>query len=160
MRAGIDISRAFTVLILVVALLPSATFAQYVKTDLTSNQSGVAPNTSQHLVNAWGLVQLQFAPKMASPFWISDNGSGFSTLYDGTGALQGLVVTIPPAPGSPQGTLGTPTGIVGNLTPNFDLLAAIVAVLIPMESIGSTFGFQPTIVPSRVAKMKTDGPEV
>jgi hypothetical protein len=119
MRSAIKILRPASILILAIALLPSLTFAQYTRTDLTSNQTGVAPNTSQHLVNAWGLVQLKASPTMASPFWVSDNGSGFSTLYDGTGALQNLFVTIPPAPGSPGGTLGTPTGIVGNISPNF-----------------------------------------
>jgi uncharacterized protein (TIGR03118 family) len=158
MRAGINISRSFTVLILVVALLPSSTFAQYVKTDLTSNQSGVAPNTSQHLVNAWGLVQLQLAPNMASPFWISDNGSGFSTLYDGTGALQGLVVTIPPAPGSPQGTLGTPTGIVGNLTPNFEISGnhtsgSSVFIFATMD--GTIVGWNPNVDPIDSMGMST-----
>jgi uncharacterized protein (TIGR03118 family) len=119
MRWATKILRPATILTLVIALLPALTLAQYTRTDLTSNQTGVAPNTSQHLVNAWGLVQLKFSPTMASPFWISDNGTGFSTLYDGTGALQNLFVTIPPAPGSPGGTLGTPTGIVGNISPNF-----------------------------------------
>jgi uncharacterized protein (TIGR03118 family) len=99
----------------VLVLLPSTTaFAQYVQTDLVSNQPGVAPGTDQqHLVNAWGLVSL---PK--SPFWVSDNGTGFSTLYTGAGQQVLLLVTIPPAPGSPTGTLGVPTGIVGNTSPN------------------------------------------
>lgn len=96
-------------------LLPTAALAQYVRTDLTSNQPG-APNTSPHLVNGWGLVQLG-----TSPFWISDNGTGLSTLYNGAGQLfpspqNPLVVEIPPAPGSTPGTLGTPTGVVGNIT--------------------------------------------
>jgi uncharacterized protein (TIGR03118 family) len=106
-----------TVLAMAVFLLPSFSFAQYLRTDLTSNQPGVAPNTAPDLVNAWGLVQLQ-SGSGASPFWISDNGSGFSTLYAGTGAEIPLFVTIPPVPGSPGGTLGTPTGIVGNISTN------------------------------------------
>ena len=40
-------------------LLAPATFAQYVRTDLVSNQNGVGTNTpDQHLVNAWGLTAL------------------------------------------------------------------------------------------------------
>jgi uncharacterized protein (TIGR03118 family) len=110
MELAMKILKRVTVLVFVISLFPSLTFAQYTRTDLTSNQAGVAPNTSADLVNAWGLVQLG-----PSPFWVSDNGTGFSTLYDGLGVLQAApIVMIPPAPSSPAGTLGTPTGIVGN----------------------------------------------
>ena len=88
-------------------------FAQYKRTDLVSNQAGVAPTQDAHLVNGWGLVALP-----ASPFWVSDNGTGFSTLYTGAGAQIPLFVSIPAAPSSPAGTLGTPTGVVGNISPN------------------------------------------
>jgi uncharacterized protein (TIGR03118 family) len=86
-------------------LLPSATQAQYVRTDLTSNQQNVAPNVNPKLVNAWGLVQLG-----TSPVWLSDNGTGFSTLYTGTGKQLGLIVVVPDL----GGAQGTPTGVVGN----------------------------------------------
>ena len=97
----------------VTALMVSTASAQYKRTDLVSNQPGVAPTTEQRLVNAWGLVALP-----TSPFWVSDNGTGFSTLYTGTGQQIPLFVTIPPAPASPAGTLGTPTGVVGNISTN------------------------------------------
>src|ERR1700756_2120389 len=99
---------------LITWLFPAVAFPQYVRTDLTSDQLGFAANTSLHLVNGWGLVQLG-----TSPFWISDNGTGLSTLYNGLGQLfptppqNPLVVEIPPAPGSTQ---GSPTGVVGNIT--------------------------------------------
>ena len=112
MKLAMRILKPIMVLAFVAPLLPSLAFAQYVRTDLVSNQPGVAPNTDAHLVNAWGLVQ-----RATSPFWVSDNGTGFSTLYTGTGLPIALVVSIPPAPGSPAGTLGTPTGIVGNISP-------------------------------------------
>jgi uncharacterized protein (TIGR03118 family) len=89
-----------------------------VRTDLVSNQPGVAPVTDANLVNAWGLVALP-----TSPWWISDNGTGDSSLYTALGqpvvASGGTTnfVTVPPAPFSPAGTLGTPTGIVGNISP-------------------------------------------
>jgi uncharacterized protein (TIGR03118 family) len=95
------------------ALLTITASAQYKRTDLASNQPGVAPTTDQHLVNGWGLTALP-----ASPFWVSDNGTGFSTLYTGTGQQVPLFVTVPPAPASPAGTLGTPTGTVGNISTN------------------------------------------
>jgi len=91
------------------ALLPTFTFAQYIRTDLVTN-SGVAGTTQDaRLINGWGLVSTA-----TSPFWISDNGTGLSTLYainntNGLAAVpQGLVVTIPAA----NGGQGSPTGIV------------------------------------------------
>lgn len=84
-------------------LLPVLTFAQYTRTDLVSD------DTDSDLVNGWGLTR-----SGGSPFWVSDNGTGKSTLYNGVGNKIGLVVTIPPAPnGAAQ---GTPTGTVFNIT--------------------------------------------
>ena len=101
---------AFAILFLVSSVTPI--FAQYVRTDLASNQPGVAPSTDQqHLINSWGLTALP-----ATPFWLSDNGSGFSTLYTGAGLQIPLFVTIPASASSPAGTPGTPTGIVGNIS--------------------------------------------
>ena len=40
----------------IIALLITAASAQYNRTDLVSNQPGVAPTTDPNLVNAWGLV--------------------------------------------------------------------------------------------------------
>lgn len=97
-----------------IASLAPASFAQYVRTDLASNVPGAAPSTDQqHLINSWGLTALP-----ASPFWLSDNGSGFSTLYTGAGQQIPLFVSIPASPSSPSGSLGTPTGTVGNISPN------------------------------------------
>jgi len=59
------------------------------------------------LVNPWGL-----SSSAGSPLWVSDNGTGVSTLYSGTGVKQGLVVTIPVPAG--QTTPATPTGTVFN----------------------------------------------
>jgi len=87
--------------------------AQYKRTDLVSNQAGVAPTIDPRLVNGWGLVALP-----TSPYWVSDNGTGFSTLYTASGQQVQLFVTVPAAPAQPAGTLGTPTGIVGNISTN------------------------------------------
>jgi hypothetical protein len=115
-RFGRGIARAasLVLVLLFVSSFLTPVFAQYKRTDLVSNQPGVAPTTDeQHLVNAWGLTAL---PR--SPFWVSDNGTGFSTLYSGAGRQIPLFVTIAPAPSSPPGTLGTATGTVGNISPN------------------------------------------
>jgi len=90
---------------------PSAARAQYQVTNLVSNQEGTAPVTDPLLVNAWGLVH---GP--GSPYWISDNTSGWSTLYTGTGTKVPLNVLIPTAG---EDGPGTPTGIVFNASPEF-----------------------------------------
>ena len=94
--------------VLPMACLTSGTsFAanSYTVTKLVADQPGVALNTDPNLVNPWGLVA-----GSSSPWWVANNGTGTSTLYDGLGSLIPLVVTIPPAPG--VSTKGTPTGTV------------------------------------------------
>src|SRR5579859_25622 len=107
---GVALGLAFAT----IASWAPASVAQYVRTDLASNVQGAAPSTDQqHLINSWGLTALA-----ATPFWLSDNGSGFSTLYTGAGQQIPLFVSIPPSPNSGSGSLGTPTGTVGNISPN------------------------------------------
>ena len=95
---------------LALMVFSSVALAQYQLRNLVSNQIGQARHDDPLLVNAWGLT---YAP--GSPFWISDNGSGWSTLYDGSGVKQSLEVEIPSASGA--GT-GSPTGIVFNGSPD------------------------------------------
>jgi hypothetical protein len=63
-------------------------------------------------VNPWGLVA-----SATSPFWVSANGTGLSTVYNSTGAVQAIVVAIPPGAGEPSPS--HPTGIIFNSTTNF-----------------------------------------
>src|SRR5258708_2695979 len=103
------------------ALILSATcFAQhYTQTNLVSNVAGVAPVTDPQLINPWGLSR-----GSGSPWWVSDQATGFSTLYNGAGAKQGLVVTIPPAdPANKNTPTGTPTGTIFNGSQTDFLLA-------------------------------------
>ncbi len=62
-------------------------------------------NVDAHLVDAWGVA---FNPNGFA--WVTNKGTSTSTLYDGNGAAQSLVVSIPP------GSAGSamPTGIVFN----------------------------------------------
>jgi uncharacterized protein (TIGR03118 family) len=99
-------------LVILVGLIPSPASAQYAVTNLVSNQAGKAKHQDKALVNAWGM---SFFP--GNPFWVSDEGTGLSTLYDSKGVKQGLVVTIP-ASGSGQ---GSPTGQVANGTSDFKI---------------------------------------
>src|SRR5262245_23062592 len=88
----------------------------YVQTNLVSDLPGVAIHTDPNLVNPWGI-----AWGGGSPFSVANNGSGVSTSYDTSGAIQPPVITIPPAAGSKSP--GTPTGIVFNSTSNFEITA-------------------------------------
>jgi len=86
----------------------------YVQTNLVSDLPNIAKFQDPNLVNSWGLVH-----SPTSPWWVADNGTGVSTLYNGNGTpvnplppgTPPLVVSIP-APGGGPG--GTPTGIVFN----------------------------------------------
>ena len=98
--------RTATLSLVVLALFTLPALAQKVNiTYLTSDINAVGAFHDANLVNPWGM---SISP--SGPWWISDNGTGLSTLYTGTGAPQGLVVTIPSATG---GT-GSPTGTVYN----------------------------------------------
>ncbi len=74
--------------------------------NLVADLPGVADHQDPNLVNPWGNA---FG---AGPFWLGNNGSGTSTLYDGTGAITPLVVDIPSAGGAVAG--GPVTGVVLN----------------------------------------------
>jgi uncharacterized protein (TIGR03118 family) len=114
----------------------------YVVTPLVSNLAGAAPKVDGVLQNAWGIA---FSPA-ASPFWVNDNATGCSTLYDGQGTKVPLQVSIP-LPGNvipasachpvnpknpPNPAPAAPTGIVWNPSPAF---------LVPGTTIQAAFIF-------------------
>src|SRR5262245_45335953 len=73
--------------------------------NLVSDVPGAAEHLDPNLVNGWGVA--------FNPFgfvWVADGGTGVSTLYDGNGNPQSLVVSIP---------RGKPTGIVFNGSRDF-----------------------------------------
>jgi uncharacterized protein (TIGR03118 family) len=90
----------------IVLFLPWSSVAAtlYQQDNLVSDIPGLAAFTDLYLVNPWGI-----ASSSTSPFWISDNHRGVSTLYNGAGQPfpvgSPLVVTIPG---------GSPTGVVFN----------------------------------------------
>jgi uncharacterized protein (TIGR03118 family) len=93
-------------------LVSSSALAQYQPVYLVSDLAGKAKHTDPLLKNPWGLA---YGPSAA--FWVSDEASGWSTLYDGKGNPQSLQVIVPPAGGG-SGS-GTPTGIVYNSSQEF-----------------------------------------
>jgi uncharacterized protein (TIGR03118 family) len=107
--------RILSVICLVLALMftSSAAMAQYTITNLVSNVPGKAQHVDSLLVNGWGLAR-----SATGPFWVSDEGTGWSTLYTGRGVKEGLEVVVPSENG--KGT-GSPTGIVVNESSEFDV---------------------------------------
>jgi uncharacterized protein (TIGR03118 family) len=100
---------------LVLLMVSAPAQAQYQLTNLVSNQvDSHAPTIDPLLANPWGLAR-----SAGSPWWLSDNDTGWSTLYTAAGTQEALKVVIPTAGNGPveaTGTNGpgTPTGIVAN----------------------------------------------
>jgi uncharacterized protein (TIGR03118 family) len=93
----------------------------FIETDLVANKSPLTDSngishTPAHvdpnLLNAWGLTA-----SSTSPFWVSDNNAGVSTLYNAAGVARSLVVSIPAPtiPATPLNNKGAPTGVVFNI---------------------------------------------
>ena len=126
---------------LLLSLLAGNALAQhYTETDLTANRSGIsaAPNIDPNLVNPWGLSR-----SSGSPWWVSDNGAGLSTLYDLAGVPQSLVVTIPP----PKGQNGTaaPTGTIYNYTTSFEAAPGDPSIFLFVTEDGTISGWNPNV---------------
>jgi uncharacterized protein (TIGR03118 family) len=114
----------------------------YKQTNLVSNQASLAPTNppDPDLVNSWGLTR-----SSTSPWWVADNGTGLSTLYNGTGVKQSLVVTIPPNASTPSAT-GTPTGVVFNGDANaFQVATGKQAIFIFVTEDGTISGWNPGV---------------
>ena len=82
----------------------------YAITPLDSDGAVVARFNDPNLKNPWGVA--------FNPFgfvWVANNHTATSTLYDGNGTPQTLVVAVPGAGGAP----GSPTGIVYNGSGSF-----------------------------------------
>jgi uncharacterized protein (TIGR03118 family) len=86
-------------------LVPSLPIT-YQQHNLVSDLPGLADRVDPNLVNPWGI-----ASGPATPFWIANNHTSNSGVYDGNGAPTRAAVAI----------LGAPTGIVFNPTTDFVL---------------------------------------
>src|SRR5437762_5637374 len=84
----------------------------YTVHNLVSDGFVPADHVDPDLVNAWGI-----AASPTSPMWVADNGTGVATIYDGSGAKQSLVVTIPPPSGGTPPS--KPTGMVASTGSDF-----------------------------------------
>src|SRR5438094_5885217 len=86
----------------------------YSWTNFQSDIPGVAQHVDPNLVNPWGM-----AASAGGTIWVSDNGTGVSTLYHQDGTAVSLIVEIPRAARN-RGT-ANPTGVVFNDTQSFQV---------------------------------------
>jgi uncharacterized protein (TIGR03118 family) len=123
-------------------LLSSAVFAQhYTQVNLDSNVSGAAEARDPQLINAWGLAR-----SSGSAWWVSDEGAGVATLYNGPGQKQSLVVTIPKSnPNDPTFPTGTPTGVISNTSPSDFLISGKQAAFIFATLDGTLAAWNPNV---------------
>lgn len=77
----------------------------YAQHNILSDIPGLADHTDSNLINAWGLDS---GP--TTPWWIADNGTGKSTLYNVANDGIQATFTVPGA----GGAQGNPTGLIFN----------------------------------------------
>jgi hypothetical protein len=116
----------------------------YVATSLVTDvNSSSNPYSGDHvdsnLVNSWGIA---FNPQ--GFVWVANAGTSTSTLYDGNGVPQTLIVDIPP------GTAGSasPTGIVFNRSSDFVVSqggASGASAFIFVGEAGTVSGWSPSV---------------
>ncbi|HAT29846.1 MAG TPA: TIGR03118 family protein [Janthinobacterium sp.] len=111
----------------------------YTVSKLVSNGPVAANHTDPNLQNGWGVA---FNP--TGFVWVADNGTSTSTLYDGNGVPQSLVVRIPPGASG----AAAPTGIVFNPTSDFIVSQGGVsgkAAFIFVGEGGTVSGWSPAV---------------
>ena len=143
-------------------LLPSFAQAQHYRqknlvSDISqpNNADGTAVLVDPNLKNPWGLTR-----SSGSPWWIGNNNSGTSSLFNGAGSpinifteaggVAGNFVIVPPPGFAPAGTQSTPTGVVFNGSPTDFLLnkgtpAGKPAVFIFATEDGTISGWNPAV---------------
>jgi uncharacterized protein (TIGR03118 family) len=129
-------STTFMLSLKVDAPVPSA----YSLSKLDSDGSVAATATDAHLKNPWGVAALP-----GGPVWVANNHDHTSTIYDGTGIVQALVVNIPAGANG----LGAVTGIVASAsTTDFTVTngttTAPARFIFATES-GTIAGWAPTV---------------
>jgi uncharacterized protein (TIGR03118 family) len=142
--------------VLLLATLQTAAFAGagFVQHNLVSDIPGLADQTDPNMVNPWGM-----ASSATSPLWISNNHSGTTTVYNGSGqpfpAANPLVVQIPaPSSGNPP---SAPTGQVFNPTSAFLLPGGQPALFLFASEDGTISGWNNAAGPSAVTMVDNSG---
>jgi uncharacterized protein (TIGR03118 family) len=141
-----SIKTAFLVLTAVSFTVAFARADSYRATNIQSDIPGLAAHVDPNLVNPWGMA----VPSATGPIWVSDNGTGVSTLYNqADGTARPLIVTIPTAARNKDG--GNPTGIVFNGTSFFNVTLngnSAPARFIFVSEDGSISGWNPALNPN------------
>jgi uncharacterized protein (TIGR03118 family) len=117
----------------------------YRQVNLISDIAGVGELTDSNLVNPWGLAIVPTSGRL----WVSDNGSGLSTVYDPDGTPLSLVVTVAPPAGSTNPA--APTGLVGNDTSSFAVTEgtnSAPSLFIWSTEDGTVSGWNPKVNPT------------
>ncbi len=130
--------------------VPGSYATSFLVTDGAAGNPYRGTSTDTHLVNAWGVA---FNPQAF--VWVADAGSDISTLYDGHGVPQSLVVSIP------AGGAGAaaPTGIVFNATPAFQVTQSGqhgASIFIFAGEAGTISGWSPTVNPTNAVTAVDD----
>ena len=131
--------RAFSIVSAFAFSMPVTLLAQkYVETDLVSPTQAEGMNPADpNLKNPWGIAR-----GTGGPWWVSDNVTGVASIYDGSGANQGLVVNIPHTAST---TLGSPTGIVSNGSSDFAVAPGKPGVFIFASFDGTISAWNPAV---------------
>ncbi len=82
---------------LAAALLVAGSASGGIADDVFTVHNLVSDTADAKLVNGWGL-----SAGPTTPWWVSDNGTNSTTLYNGSGVKQALTVAVP---GAPTGTV-------------------------------------------------------
>jgi uncharacterized protein (TIGR03118 family) len=102
--------------------------------NLVGDSAGAATAADAALVNGWGL-----SAGPTTPWWVSNNGTSTSTLYNGSGAKQALAVSVP---GAPTGTVFN--GAATDFVVSQNGKSAAARFLFATEG-GQILGWSPTV---------------
>jgi uncharacterized protein (TIGR03118 family) len=156
MRMSLARRPSFAVAIFALVFSCLASAQKYHRTDLTVDVGTVspsAPNVDKKLVNPWGLAR-----GSGGPWWVSDNGSGLTTLYNASGApfvppgaTEGAFFVVP----TPDGTgTSAPTGTVFNATSSFLVGPGAKAIFLFCTEDGTISGWNPGVNPNSAVIVK------
>jgi uncharacterized protein (TIGR03118 family) len=121
----------------------------FMQTNLVSDGFVPAPTIDPNLINPWGI-----AHSATSPFWVSDNGAGVTTVYTGAGTLvkvggfDAITIATPPgqtSPASPTGDVFNTAGSGFNVTSGGKTGSS---VFIFATEDGTISGWNPTVNPA------------
>ncbi len=119
----------------------AASVSSFKIVNLIGSMGTHANKTDSRMVNPWGTT---FIGAANTPFWVDDEGTGVSELIDGKGRIFKALpfVTIP---GATSGSVGKPTGIVGNATGQFPVPGSTSALFIFATEEGTIAGWNESL---------------